>query len=246
MPYEHSPFLFLISFREAVVEYRYVATSLEGFVQQLAVAYISHGYYFYVTGFVPEGRTPEEVDQRLLDKYGVRLSKSARYRRKALGQASIQYLRFERFFVLMATYGQHQFFFSKPEGGEGERIKDIRREPIRFAGYSISCRRKSGSGHNLVVHVRIDQPVYLEMRDAFVDLASKRSTSSLAFQFEKFPFEAYAPVRRQVVSIFNRINLARAAAGMELLPRACLRMTRKPVRPFEAKKQLEAASLPQN
>mgnify|MGYP000851211620 CR=1 FL=1 len=92
------------------MEYRCVATSLEGFIQQLAVAYIAHGYYFYVSGFLPEGKNPETIDQKLLDKYGVRLSKFARYRRKALGQASIQYLRFERFFVLIATHGKHLFF----------------------------------------------------------------------------------------------------------------------------------------
>src|SRR3954463_15579288 len=107
------------------MEYRCVATSLEGFVQQLAVAYIAHGYYFYVTGFVPEGKDPEAIDRKLLDKYGIRLSKFSRYRRKALGQASIQYLRFERFFVLIATHGKHLFFLDDKEGGEGERIKDV-------------------------------------------------------------------------------------------------------------------------
>src|SRR3954453_18591216 len=113
------------------MEYRCVATSLEGFIQQLAVAYIAHGYYFYVSGFIPEGKDPEAIDRKLLDKYGVRLSKFARYRRKALGQASIQYLRFERFFVLIATHGKHQFFWEEKDGGEAGRMKDIRRTPIR-------------------------------------------------------------------------------------------------------------------
>jgi hypothetical protein len=29
---------------------RYLATSISGFVQQLAVSYLPHGYWFYVTG----------------------------------------------------------------------------------------------------------------------------------------------------------------------------------------------------
>ncbi len=52
------------------MEYRCVATSLEGFIQQLAVAYIAHGYFFYVSAFVPEGKNPEAIDKKLLDKYG--------------------------------------------------------------------------------------------------------------------------------------------------------------------------------
>lgn len=215
------------------MEYRCVTTSLEGFIQQLAVSYIAHGYYFYVSGFLPEGKNPETIDQKLLDKYGVRLSKFARYRRKALGQASIQYIRFERFFVLIATHGKHLFFEDEKDGGEGSRIKDVRRTPIRFAGYSISCRKKAGSGTQTVAHVRMDQGSYLEMRDTLVDLSTKRSKDWLEHQFRQFPFEAYAPVRRQMVSIFNRVNRRRSMANLDRLDSRCLRLRRRPGRPFE-------------
>ncbi len=214
---------------------------LEGFIQQLAVAYVAHGYFFYVTGVVPEGKDPEAVDDKLLEKYGVRLSKFARYRRKALGQASVQYLRFGRFFVLIATHGKHLFFSDEKDGGEGERVKDIRRTPIRFAGYSVSCRRKTGDGSKVVAHVRMEQASYLEVRDTFLDLASKRSQSWLEYQFRNFPFEPYAPVRRQVVTIFARVNRVRREAGLEPLPSSCLRLKRKPARPFESVRESKAA-----
>jgi len=55
--------------------YRYVAQSIQGFVQQLAVAYLSHGYLFYVTGEIPGGKDPAFVDRKLLTKYGIELSK---------------------------------------------------------------------------------------------------------------------------------------------------------------------------
>jgi hypothetical protein len=211
------------------MEYRCVASTLEGFIQQLAVAYIAHGYFFYASGFIPEGKNPEAVDAKLLEKYGVRLSKFARYRRKALGQASVQYLRFERFFVLMATHGSHPFFSSEKEG----RIKDVRRTPIRFAGYSVSCRRRTGDGSKVVAHVRMDQQAYLEVRDTYVDLATKRSREWLEHQFRNFPFEPYAPVRRQVVAILKRVNRARHEAGKEPVNGSCLRLRRRPRRPFE-------------
>ena len=42
--------------------YRCVAQSVEAFVQQLAVAYISRGYWFYVTGRVPDRKNPALIE----------------------------------------------------------------------------------------------------------------------------------------------------------------------------------------
>src|SRR5690349_9747078 len=38
--------------------YRCEVPSIGGFVQQLAVSYLAHGYFFYVWGIVPEGKDP--------------------------------------------------------------------------------------------------------------------------------------------------------------------------------------------
>ena len=43
--------------------YRYITTSVAGFVQQLAVAYINHGYVFYVAGHIPPGSDAEAIDR---------------------------------------------------------------------------------------------------------------------------------------------------------------------------------------
>ena len=51
--------------------YRVEATTVEGFVQQLAVAYVQRGYVFYVTGDRPGRKDPAAVDAKLLAKYGV-------------------------------------------------------------------------------------------------------------------------------------------------------------------------------
>ena len=40
------------------MQYRSEATSVEGFVQQIACCYLRHGYWFYVTGVVPERKDP--------------------------------------------------------------------------------------------------------------------------------------------------------------------------------------------
>src|SRR5512139_1638962 len=77
---------------EESMEYRCVATSVEGFVQQLAVAYVQHGYWFYVAGWIPGRKDAEAVDRKLIDQYGIGISKWARARRKQQGLANLHYL----------------------------------------------------------------------------------------------------------------------------------------------------------
>ena len=126
------------------MKYRAEVPTVEGFVQQLAVACLPKGYWFYVAGWVPEGKAPEVVDAKLIARYGIGVSKWTRARRKMAGSANLQYLRRGRFFLLLATHGRHAFF------EEEASIRDVRRVPIRFEGYSISFR----GGH---AHVRIEQ-----------------------------------------------------------------------------------------
>ena len=45
--------------------YRYEATSVEGFVQQVACAYLRHGYWFYVMGRIPADKDPGAIDAKL-------------------------------------------------------------------------------------------------------------------------------------------------------------------------------------
>src|ERR1051326_1308635 len=137
------------------MEYRCETSSVAGFIQQLAVAYIGHGYCFYVTGEIPERKEPSTVDEKLIAKYGLAIGKTARARRKAAGLANVQYLRYRRLFVLLASPGKHAFFEE-----ERQFIRDAREVPIKFAGYAISYR----SGHP---HVRIEQGGYVRLKAYF-------------------------------------------------------------------------------
>ena len=56
------------------MQYRAEATSVEGFVQQIACCYLRHGYWFFVTGRVPAGKDPHAVDEKLIKKYGIDVS----------------------------------------------------------------------------------------------------------------------------------------------------------------------------
>src|SRR5436190_10227923 len=112
------------------MKYRCVATSVAGFVQQLAVNYVTHGYWRYVSGFLPEGKDLARIDEKLVDKYGIEVSVWARARRKKRGLANLQYIRHGRFFVLVATEGEHPIFLKE----EGAMLRDVRQIPVCYAG----------------------------------------------------------------------------------------------------------------
>jgi hypothetical protein len=203
------------------MERRVEAATVEGFVQQLAVAYVARGYYFYVTGYVPEGKDPARVDAKLCARYGVGLSKWARARRRAAGRASHAYIRYRRFFVLLATHGESPFF-----ADEARSVRDARRTPIRFSGYAIGHR----GGH---AQVRIDRPVYLGLKSYLVGIAPHRDGDAMAAELRRtLDFEPYAPVRSQCRAVLRAVNRARAAAGLAEIPGSCLRTRRRVVRPF--------------
>jgi hypothetical protein len=199
--------------------YRCEATTIEGFVQQLAVSYVANGYWFYVSGIVPERKDPRAVDRKLISKYGIDISKWSRARRKAAGLANLHYLRHGRFFVLIATHGKHAFFDE-----ERSTFKDVRETPIKFASYSISFR----GGHP---HVRIERETYLALKTYLTGMAL-RARERLEREFRSLPFEAYAPVRRQLLSMLGAVNRKRREAGFEELPLTCLRLKRRQVKPF--------------
>jgi len=199
--------------------YRFEAKTIEGFVQQVAVHYVSKGYWFYVSGIVPEGKDPGAVAQKLIAKYGIDVSKFVRARRKVAGGANVQLILFGRIFLLLATHGEHRFFEE-----ERTRIRDCRETPIKFASYAIAYR----GGH---VQVRIERETERELK-AFFNERALWSEEKLARLFSSLPFEPYAPVRRQILVMLNQVNRKRRWANLEPLETSCLRLQRKPCRPF--------------
>src|SRR5512135_1037454 len=112
--------------------YHCEATSLGGFIQQLAVCYVGRGYRFYTTGLIPERKDPRAVDKKLIERYHIDISKSERSRRKLAGIANVHYIRFGWFWVLIATKGKHRFY--EDEAGS---IRDCGRVSIKLGGYAI-------------------------------------------------------------------------------------------------------------
>ena len=204
--------------------YRCEATSVAGFVQQLAVSYIGHGYWFYVTGRVPDGKDPRAVDAKLIERYGIDISKWARARRKRSGFANVHYLRHERLFVLIASKGEHRFF------EEEKAFKDVRRDSVRFDRYSIGYKRDpAGKWHP---SVRVHPETYRELKAYFLEASTRRSADELVEEMRALGLCAYAPVRTQLLSVLRAVNRARKEAGLELLDPSALNLRRRPIAVF--------------
>lgn len=220
------------------MRYRAEAASLEGFVQQLASNILPHGYWFYVLGRVPAGKDPCVVDEKLIQKYGIQLSRQQRARRKLAGQANLHYLRIGTLWVLLATKGEHRFFAE-----EAVAIRDVRSTPVQVGGYSLTVRlgnflrRRSTESaatpdSKRRVRVQIGRERYRDLKCYFLDLATRRSVEDLAREFYYIPFEPYAPIRKQLLNLLRLVNAKRQEAGLLKVPPTVLRYRRRIVRPF--------------
>ncbi|MHB1785281.1 MAG: hypothetical protein ACYCS7_03900 [Acidimicrobiales bacterium] len=202
------------------VPYQYEALSVSGFVQQL-VNYVANSYLFYVRGQIPHSRNLERVDADILDRYDIRTSKWMRARRKLAGRANLQYLRYNRDFVIISTHGPHPFRVA-----EADAIRDATETPIKVFGYSVSSK----GGHAVT---RIEVERYRELKAYFSEVATKRSVRVLFEEFRSLGFESYAGVRTQLIGLVKEVNRLRGAAGMAPLPFTAVRFRRRIVRPFE-------------
>ena len=209
---------------DTLAAYRCEAATVAGFIQQLAVACVARGYWFYVMGCIPPHKDARAVDAKLIDRYGIDCSKWVRSRRKERGLGNIQYVRFRRFFVLVATAGEQDFFRFEA------RIRDIRRNPIHCFGYTVGCYGKREVGWH--PSVRIERLFFEEMKEKFIHAAVRETSESLSSRFGSLPFEPYAPVRRQLLTLLACVNRVRLRAGMEPIAVTAVRLRRKPVRPF--------------
>ena len=220
------------------MRYRYLATSIEGVVQLIAASYLRHGYYWYMTGRIPSTKSAATIDEKLIKKYQIGISEWERSHRKKQGFANAHYLRFGDWFIILITEGHHKLRTPCILGGELENIRDCRRIPIRFCGYSISYRRAGVAVPGEVQpkwhsHVRIDGPTYSAMKSHFQRMAVHRSAENLAKEFKRIEFVGYAPIRRQLLNILRAVNRVRMQSGFEQLPYSILNLKRTSVKVFQ-------------
>ena len=171
----------------------------------------------------------------------------ARRQRPAVGgakrkmEANTQSIRCGSFFVLPATAGDHPF-----KDAQRGQIRDIRRVPINFAGYSIRYRRggrprQGEPDPKWHAHVEIERGQYKLLRDDFLDRAVHRRAETLARSVRNVEFEPYAPVRRQLLAIWRQVNRKRKRHGYELVPVTALRLYQNIIELFGREKSRQAS-----
>ena len=202
------------------MKYRYEATSVTGFIQQVACNYLPHGFWYFVQGQIPENKDPLAVDEKLIKKYGIDISRQSRWRRRRKGQRAFHYIRFERHFLLLATKGHHRLFEEedwKDCSGTPGNGDSSPRSRITMFGYSLSvrqghfCRLEKGQepalpDEKMRVRVQVARPVFLDWKGYFVERAKSASVERLAKEIYCWPYEPYAPIRRQANSIVVAVN----------------------------------------
>jgi hypothetical protein len=228
---------------------KHVVSSIDGMVAML-VNLVSKGYRYYFVGQVKEGKALEDFDGRLVAHYEADLPKWGRERRKRVGVANFRYLRFERWFIVLATEGSAARFWQE----DRERIRDVRHTPIRFHGYSLSYRQGGYKDRALWkdplvrerdmkwhARVQLDAETYAGIKAYFLNIAIHRQADILAREFLSLPFQPYRPVREQLFSILRAVNGARQLAGYQRIPASVIRYKRRIVRIFESHSDIGVA-----
>ena len=217
--------------------YRCNTSSPEGLVQVVARNYLNSGYVFYIAKSHPDGRDYDAIDRRIIEKYEINISKFKRARRKRAGFGNVHYIRYQSFYLLLATPGEHEIFFNSdrdanghllPPEQRGERasLQDARRTPIKFAGYSMSVTKDG-------VKVRIEREHYRDLRAFFAEIATHWSKKNIEEELKKtLKFCPYAPIQAQQHSIISMINDKRKRAGYQRIATNLFPKRYTPCKPY--------------
>jgi hypothetical protein len=111
-------------------------------------------------------------------------------------------------------------------------VKDVRREPLKFGGYSIGCGSER-TGEKWHVSVRIEKRYFLLILRHFSRAAESLSKEELIHALNKLPFDRFAPVRRQIFTLIRHVNRVRQRMGLSAIERERIDFRRRPVSPFE-------------
>lgn len=118
------------------------------------------------------------------------------------------------------------------ERAEHRRKVETRRE-AQQRGESFDRIPRGRRHQRWTGSVRIERGRYLALRDEFLGMATHWSADKLALRFYSVPFEPFAPVRWQLMTILREVNKTRKHIGYEPVPRECIRAKRKHIPAFK-------------
>lgn len=168
-------------------------------IRRLTKYYIPNGYYFFTVSTIPERKDVAEVDRNIIEKYGLAISRTTRSRDKAKGVARVQYLRYERQVILVATRGEHSFFDDKS-------VRDCRKTPLPVWYYWITASENR-------YHVRVCPESYHMVREKLLRLAESGKEDDAIEQIRALPWLNYPDIQKQKWRLTKELSQALRKKG---------------------------------
>lgn len=205
--------------------YRYQVKSIDGFLSQL-VRYIANGgHYFYIRVRVPDGKEPQVVAEKLLDRYDIKKSRWQRKRRHLKETASIHLLQYREVIVIILTKGKHEGFYEDHHS----QVRDIRRTALKVFGYSVRYSF-SEIEKRQKVFIRLDPKTYRKVMAHMLTVGvweAYRCKEKMEQEFNRLPYQPYEPVFAQLLAIAKKVNRARRRRGFDALDFKCIKNKRR-------------------
>ena len=220
--------------------YRYEAKNIDGFLSQL-VRYIANGgHYFYLRVRVPDGKDPNAIAEKLLDRYEIRKSRWQRKRRYLKDTASIHLLLYRELIVIILTKGKHEKFYQDHHS----QVRDIRRTALKVFGYSVRYSF-SELEQRMKVSIRLDEQTRRKLEAHMLTVATwdcYRDQAALERDFKRLPYQPYEPVFAQLVAIAKKVNKVRRQRGFDAIDLACIKNKRRLGTVFAEREESEQAA----
>ena len=203
------------------------------------MSYVQRGYRRYVDFWIPKHKDPTAVDKKLIAKYNIDISDSARSWRKRNGLARFQYIRHGRFGLLLiadpygdqhgdelrvmmpyeklmkviAEYGADLYRSNWNITTTGQVLIDFKQEEDKrlkhLYQHAICYGGYEIRYRNGHASVRIDGRYYGALRTRFLGLAKQPDPTHIQEAFRELRFQPFAPLKSQLWKLIDEINAYR-------------------------------------
>lgn len=158
----------------------YLCNSWQFMLQQI-IYLVSKGYTYYTTGEIPLDKASKarSIDQKIINKYNIDLSKDQRARRKKKKLANFYYLRWKNQFVILHTEG-------KLEQTADDVFYNIKNKSKGGDKFKITIGKKLSVNIVLVnekVTVTLDKSTYKDIKVKLNELVKNKQIKKLYKRF---------------------------------------------------------------
>jgi len=176
----------------------YLCDSWQGLLQQL-VYLVGRGYIYWHVTYFPMNKQKkwEQIDEKLIKKYGTDKSKWQRSRLKVKGMANFMYLRWKQIAVILHTNGDLPEDFSLNDPFSDIRYRHLTLKISELTSFDIQYIQKSGY-QDYTVTVRFSKEMYRGLKDELYEVSKIKDPNLMKKTFEKINgFPAWAGIVSQ-------------------------------------------------